>query len=272
VRSRAELAALALCLWLGAATAAAAVAPAPPAAPAVQTTANLPTQAQIERAAAAVKADPHFATEKTVRRLTWNGARERPRRTTTEMPGWLSWLGDLFGWLGEISQMLMWLVIAVLVAGLALLLVRVFQSGRRPHLPKSFVAPTHVRDLDIRPESLPDDIGAAARALWDGGEQRAALALLYRGLLSRLAHVYQVPIRDSSTEGDCLQIAAQRLQAPRLEFATRLVRTWQRAIYGGLSVDTAVAHELCANFDTWLERPLKPQGAGRPLFAAGATA
>jgi hypothetical protein len=258
VRSRAELA-LALCLWLGAATPSLAAA-------------NPPTQAEIDRAASAVKADPHLATEQTVRRLTWDGPRKRARKPDAGRPGWLSWLADLFGWLGEMSRMLMWLVIAALVAALALLLVRVFQTGRRPRLPKAFVAPTHVRDLDIRPESLPDDIGAAARALWDRGEQRAALALLYRGLLSRLAHVYEVPIRDSSTEGDCLQIAARTLEAPRLEFATRLVRTWQRAIYGGLSVDTEVAHELCANFDTYLERPADPQESRRPLFARGAPA
>ena len=82
-------------------------------------------------------------------------------------------------------------------------------SARAPRGDDAFVAPTHVRDLDIRPESLPDDIGAAARALWDRGEHRAALALLYRGLLSRLAHVHRLPIRDSSTEGDCLALAAR---------------------------------------------------------------
>jgi hypothetical protein len=165
-----------------------------------------------------------------------------------------------------------WVLIAGLIAMLAMFIYRIVRDVRIDKMGTKFVAPTHVQDLDIRPESLPDDIGAAARALWDRGEQRAALALLYRGLLSRLAHVYEVPIRDSSTEGDCLQIAARTLEAPRLEFATRLVRTWQRAIYGGLSVDTEVAHELCANFDTYLERPADPQESRRPLFARGAPA
>ena len=57
------------------------------------------------------------------------------------------------------------------------------------------------------------DIGAAARVLWDRGDHRAALALLYRGMLSRLAHVHRIPIRDSSTEGDCLALAASHLTA-----------------------------------------------------------
>ena len=132
--------------------------------------------------------------------------------------------------------------------------------------------PTHVQDLDIRPESLPPDIGAAARELWDRGEQRAALALLYRGLLSRLAHVYEVPIRDSSTEGDCLTLAARKLDAGRLDYATRLVRTWQRAIYGGLSIDDALVHELCAHFDIHLAQPQPSAEPPRAGFASGAAA
>ena len=71
--------------------------------------------------------------------------------------------------------------------------------------------------------AFPTDIGAAARALWDRGEHRAALALLYRGMLSRLAHVHRVPIRDSSTEGDCLALAARHLAHGRREYASRLV-------------------------------------------------
>ena len=110
-----------------------------------------------------------------------------------------------------------------------------------------------------------------ARALWDAGEQRAALALLYRGLLSRLAHVYEVPIRDSSTEGDCLISRHASWKHAALEYATRLVRTWQRAIYGGLSIESEVVHELCANFDQHLERPAEA-GAPRRSPLAGAPA
>ncbi len=102
--------------------------------------------------------------------------------------------------------------------------------------------------------------------------RRAALALLYRGLLSRLAHVYEVPIRDSSTEGDCLLLAGRILATHRTEYATRLVRTWQRAIYGGLSVETAVVHELCDAFDTHLEKPVITTAPRREAYTSGAAA
>ena len=93
--------------------------------------------------------------------------------------------------------------------------------------------------------AFPPDIGAAARALWDRGEHRAALALLYRGMLSRLAHVHRVPIRDSSTEGDCLALAASHLTettarlrvAPRARLAAvRLRRPGDPACGGARAV------------------------------------
>jgi hypothetical protein len=139
-----------------------------------------------------------------------------------------------------------------------------------PERNRRFVAPTHVQDLDIRPESLPPDIGAAARDLWDRGEQRAALALLYRGMLSRLAHVHEVPIRDSSTEGDCLALAARTLDASRVAYATQLVRTWQRAIYGGLTIETAEVWDLCAEFAAHLDGPTRTDAPPRTGFASGA--
>jgi len=246
--------------------------------PAITATAvkTAPTPQEVDRAIDAIKADPNLATKKTVRRLVWDSKEEKKKekepRKASEWPKWLSWIGDLFGWIAETSQMLFWLLIAALAAFLTVFLVRLFATRVHKGNVKRFVAPTHVQDLDIRPESLPDDIGAAARQLWDRGDTRAALALLYRGLLSRLAHVYEVPIRDSSTEGDCLLLAGRVLAAHRTEYATQLVRTWQRAIYGGLSVETAVVHELCDAFDTHLEKPVITTAPRREAYTSGAAA
>ena len=84
--------------------------------------------------------------------------------------------------------------------------------------------------------------------------------------------MYEVPIRDSSTEGDVLTLAARVLESRRTEFATRLVRTWQRAIYGNLPVEDSVVHELCAGFDGHLERPAGPGRARDGELVRGAAA
>lgn len=231
------------------------------------------TPQEVERAVEAIRSDPNFATETTVRRLAWDKQPEDKKESrSSRTPKWLEWFFDLFSWILQTSQMLFWLLISAFVAALIVLLVRLFSTRGSEARAARFLAPTHVQDLDIRPESLPDDIGAAARGLWDRGDHRAALALLYRGLLSRLAHVYEIPIRDSSTEGDCLRLAARVLETRRTDYATRLVRTWQRAIYGGLSIDDSVVYELCAGFDTHLERPAGPEAPRRHEFAREAAA
>jgi hypothetical protein len=228
-----------------------------------------PTREQIDDALTRVKSDPNLATERTVRTLHW---REQPER---ERSGWLDWLyvlgrwiGGLFDFVAQTGRVLVWIVAGVLAAMLLVYLARVYRAGIAPKMPKRFVAPSHVRDLDIRPESLPADVGAAAAALWDRGEQRAALALLYRGLLSRLVHVHGVPIRDSSTEGDCLALAAPRVTAASNDYAARLVRVWQAAVYGTARPETAVVHGLCGDF----ARVLDAAAERAPSAAGGAAA
>jgi len=112
--------------------------------------------------------------------------------------------------------------------------------------------PSHVRDLDIRPESLPDDIAGAARALWQRGEQRACLSLLYRGALSRLVHGHAVPIRAASTEGECVRLAADVLPPEGSGFVERLVQAWLLSVYGARAPEAAGVLALCDEFDTRL--------------------
>jgi len=206
---------------------------------------DTPSRAEIARAIDAVRADPNLATERTIKTLRWKQSAQ-PR--TTRMPAWLSWLLQLFAWVGESARVLVWCGALGLAALLAVYLTRIARTRLAASADDTFVVPTHVRDLDIRPETLPDDIGAAARELWERGEQRAALALLYRGMLSRLAHVHGVPIRDSSTEGDCLSLATARLPEERAEYLSRLVRVWQRFGYGRENVETTAVYGLCDEF------------------------
>jgi hypothetical protein len=205
-----------------------------------------PDQAQIARAIETVKADPNLATERTVRTLKW-ADESRPERSSEPEPGYLGWLFQLIGWFAQSARVLVLVAVAILAGLLAIYLVRLIRS-RGPSKVKRPTAPTHVQDLDIRPESLPDNIGAAARTLWDSGEHRAALSLLYRGVLSRLVHVHNVPIRDSSTEGDCLRLTATRLREEQRKYVALLIQVWLQAVYGGQQPETASLHTLCDGF------------------------
>ncbi|WP_374593966.1 DUF4129 domain-containing protein, partial [Aquabacterium sp.] len=110
--------------------------------------------------------------------------------------------------------------------------------------------PSHVRELDIRPQSLPERVGEAAQCLWLQGAHREALSLLYRGMLSRLVHDHAVPIRAASTEGECVQLARGHVDARCGEFVSELVQAWQLAVYGARLPEAATVLALCEHFET----------------------
>jgi len=219
-------------------------------APAASFAQSTPDEQEIAVAIEKVKADPNLAQERKQRTLRWKGKRDpqQPEPST----GFGRWIMNFFVWLGQLSRALVWVIGGLLAIGLLALLIRMFAKVERRAATTKDAAPTHVRDLDIRPESLPDDIGAAALEMWQRGEHRGALALLYRGLLSRLAHVHQVPIRDSTTEGDCLALAQQHLSLERNAYVADLIRVWTRVVYGGRDAADDEVQRLCTGFTTAL--------------------
>ena len=224
---------------------------------------GIPSRAEIARARDAVKADPNLSAETTIKTLRWNRSTTNPAKRAA----WLDWLVELFRWMDRSARVLVWCGAVLLVGLIVVSIVRLARSYSPAQRADAFVVPTHVRDLDIRPAALPADVGAAARSLWDAGEHRAALALLYRGLLSRLVHVHGLRVRDSTTEGDCLALAASLARARR-EYASQLVRAWQRHTYGGQGVPTAVAHGLCDDFARALDAASPPPGSTAPAEVA----
>ena len=224
-----------------------------------------PSAVEIQNALEAVKKDPNLDTEVTVKTLQWID-KTKPKK----QPEWalFAWIREFMRWFDRSARVLMWAAVAILAGWLAIYITRLGRGrARRASGVDTFVAPTHVRDLDIRPEALPPNIGAAARALWDRGDHRAALALLYRGLLSRLVHKHRVPIRDSSTEGDCLALAANHLtEESRRDYASRLIRIWQRAVYGSQDPASDAFYELCDAFAQSLDRVTA--AAGNPAASS----
>ncbi|MBL0729330.1 DUF4129 domain-containing protein [Piscinibacter sp. HJYY11] len=222
--------------------------------------ASAPTREQVRREVAELQQDPSLSgkrLQKTLRFKDRNTA-DKKKETPKDDSAW-AWLRNFSRWLTEAGRVAVWVVGLVMVA---LLLVGLRHWIRvRAGAVKGTAAgalPSHVRDLDIRPESLPDRIGEAAAALWQKGEHRAALSLLYRGALSRLVHQHQVPIRAASTEGECLALAARRLAPERSAYFGRLVQAWQVAVYGARLPENDTVVSLCRDFDLHL----RSSGAG----------
>jgi hypothetical protein len=216
-----------------------------------------PDEAEVNKALAQVKADPNLSPHRTARTLRWAGKQQQQEQKKYQSSGAFDWIAGMFQAVAGASRVFFWALILVLVGLLGLVVVRLAQSFRYEGRTRLPAAPTHVRELDIRPESLPRDIGATALTLWERNDHRGALVLLYRGLLSRLVHGHQVPIRESSTEADCLTLASTRLEANAVGYTAGLIRAWQLAVYGAREPATEQMRALCSGFDGTFPAPVE---------------
>ena len=79
--------------------------------------------------------------------------------------------------------------------------------------------------------ALPTDIRASARALWQQGQRREALALLYRASVEHIAEVLGTPFPPGATEADCLRRSRRLPETAMQQQFARVVRAWQAAAY-----------------------------------------
>ncbi len=116
-------------------------------------------------------------------------------------------------------------------------------NGRRQKSP-----PVTLFGLDLRVESLPDDLAGACRALCDQGDLRGALSLLYRGTLAGLLHRDALEVEESSTEGECLAQVRATCEANVADFFARLTRLWIYLAYAHRHPDSAQVEALCGEW------------------------
>ncbi len=131
-------------------------------------------------------------------------------------------------WLAAVGQILYYTIIVGAIAWLVWLIYTNRHVFRRTKTggTSERAGPRTVMGMDVSPESLPDDIVAAARAKWASGDARGALSLLYRGSLSWLVHHARLPVREGDTEGDCVRHTRAISQVPQREYFSELTGQW----------------------------------------------
>jgi len=161
-------------------------------------------------------------------RLTWiPRTMEDPE---VQSPPW--WRGRLAPGVAQFSEVVLWGVAAVLALLLALTAPRWRPWMRRTARPREH-APG-ISSTPVMAESpLPSDVLASARALWQAGARREALALLYRGSLATLAEHPQIAPSASATEAECLRLSHDLPEPEQRAAFARMVQVWQRAAYAG---------------------------------------
>jgi hypothetical protein len=199
---------------------------------------------------------PEFQEYREGKTWRYRGETKDAKRSAANADFWSN-LGLFFA---EIAEALVWIAAALAVVGLVLALRRWVPRWLERE-PQAYRPPDALFGLALAPESLPDDVAAAAAALVREGRLREALSLLYRGALSVLVHRDHVPLAEGDTEGDCVRAARKALPATAGEYFARLVQTWTAAAYAGRLPDAPGAAALC--------RDWAPHFAPRPEASVG---
>lgn len=210
-----------------------------------------PSAAAIDAAIAALRQDPNLGGQTKMRTLRWSAsAQPKPAHTS------VGWLTGLFEYAGQFGGLLLW---AVGAAAAAMASVWIFRQ-RKTRAPRAdpaqpVSAVRHVGDLDIRPDSLPKDVSAAALELLRTGRVRDCLSLLYRASLSSAVHRFGVPIAAHHTEREVLGAVRGALDEPRARYFAELVAIWQRVVYAGERLAPEAVQPLCAGFSSLFDPP-----------------
>jgi len=206
---------------------------------AAQPVAAAPSQQDAAEVAREVLAHEDFSTSETRTRfrLRWESG--------PNMDGAL----DL-GVFAYVLQFLGWTLLVALLVGIVVLILR--KAGliewQAVTAPKPALPPTHAFGLDVRPESLPDDIGARARELWLAGDATGAMGLLYRGALSRLIATGLLAPDPGDTERDCVERVRRLDRVDLVGFFAGVTSAWLVCAYSRTRPDDATALALC---DAW---------------------
>jgi hypothetical protein len=142
------------------------------------------------------------------------------------------------------------ILLITLAAGLFIYLLYRFRGplkGLR-RTQKSESKPEVMFGLDVRPESLPDDIPAQVMAFWHENRQRDALGLLYRASLSRLIDQHALAFKSSHTEAECSALVKARGIESLSHYFAGLTRTWCHLAYGHELPAIEAIQQLC---DGW---------------------
>lgn len=208
-----------------------------------------PRNAEAQKHIDAVMRRPEFNTKKIIESWRYIGKIDQEKDPSTNA-FWESLLalGKGLAW---IVKGLFYLVLFGVVVWLIINHQRWLNWMRGIKPAPRYQPPAQLFGLDIRPESLPDNIAEAALKLWQTGDALGALSLLYRGALSRLAQHEHVTLKASDTEGDCLQVVKRTQAQATSAYFAQLTSAWQTVAYAGRAPQAADGAALCREFTTY---------------------
>ena len=155
--------------------------------------------------------------------------------------------GSGWGWdgigyaLARAVEVLLWIAAGGLIAYALWWAARMMPGLRDRQPAEPYRPPAALFGMDLAPEKLPADVGAAAAALAREGKLREALGLLYRGALSELVHKRGVQLLSSHTEGEAVKLA-------QLPYFALLVDAWRLCAYARRMPPASEVEQLATGY------------------------
>ncbi len=179
-----------------------------------------------------VKADKDFIVHTVIDKI--------PKQAAT--PDW-----SIPSWFGTLIDVIL---IVALMALVALIGWLIWKYAGRPsrgisNSPVIKPLPRIVMGMEVAPDTLPADVPTAAWQLWQQGKHQEAIALLYRGSISRVIEIGHLEIQESDTEGDCMRRVEQAGANAHPDYFRRLTRLWINLAYASLHPADADVQQLC---------------------------
>ena len=209
------------------------------------------SHAQVQAATATVGADPAWGQSRKEKHLRFKPSEKEPNKPDKPQSSDVPWLLNFLEWVANASRVFVWVVGGLALAFLLVGLRHWVRVRGEAVALQNATLPSHVSRLDIRPQSLPRHVGDVAAALWQKGEHRQALSLLYRGVLSSLVHQHGVAIATASTEDECVALALARVSSLPGIYVQGMVDAWKLAVYGGKLPESAHVMEMCSDFEQY---------------------
>ncbi|MDM8548020.1 DUF4129 domain-containing protein [Candidatus Venteria ishoeyi] len=175
-------------------------------------------------------------------------AQDTPSEETLDMlSGFNSWVLTF----SQLMEMALWLVFLVALVVLGWFLYRSFiqnQAIKFINSDKRHVSDAELSDLIAVPKQADlHDPPTQAWRLWQQGQHREALGLLYRVSLSGL-RAQGLEIKDNMTEGECLRLLAELPSVSTRDYISHLFRAWLFLAYGHQLPDSDKMQDFCQHW------------------------